>query len=157
MIRPLRRAHLGIVVPLALATALGVEAAARGRAPRLSLLPAAALVPPTLGGLVTAAAAWPVGADTLYLELARSGGDAVPEARVTTSAGARWPDAVLYWSPGLDSLNALPAGAVPLGVVGVGTSLVVRLPAPGGALHLYSVAWQRHLGAWASPLNGGGS
>lgn len=151
MIRRLRRAHLIAIVVAGPAT---VVAAGLALGSRTEVGPAALpvpLQPARRSGPTIAAIAWPVDADTLYLEwTAASADSAGPEARFSVSAGTRWPDAVVYWS-GRETEATLPTDATPLGIVAAGHDLVVRLPGPGGTLHLYSVAWDRHLGAWALP------
>jgi len=146
MIRPLRRAHLVLVTAVAGVTLTAVLLALANRQPSA----VDDRVQPSLPGSVFAAAALAVDRDTLYLELSRAGVDSVV-GRLTTSPGARWPDAVVYVSDGVAALTALPDGAHVLGTVGPLRALVRTIPAGATAIHLYSVAWDRPLGSWPLP------
>jgi hypothetical protein len=141
MITPLRRAHLRIWIGLAVLLPAGLITARGGRA----RLPAPS--PPGWSAAPLAAAAWPVGADTLYLELARAPATDSFLVRAAASGGARWPDAVLSWSPA----DAAATDTLVLGVVAAGAPLTAVLPAAGGRFHLTSPV-RGVLGGWRSPL-----
>lgn len=146
MIRALRRAHLALIGGMGVLSTTGVVLALTNRSVRPTVAEDL-VVPPR--GPVFASAALPVGSDTLHLELSRSGPDSVL-AWLTASQGARWPDAVVYWSSGVPSIP-LPDEAQALGTVAAGKGLLVLIPLEATALYLYSVAWDQPLGSWPLP------
>ncbi len=146
MIRPLRRLHLWLWTGLAGVLAVGLVTALGPTPPGVAR--AGRTVEPVRGAI--AVAAWPVDGDTLYLTVLEGSG-AVAIGRWTVSAGARWPDAVLFWHPGAPA-PTLPDDAQRVVTVGVDVPAVAPLPGPGGAFHLVSLAWGRQLGAWPSPI-----
>lgn len=150
MIRPLRRAHPIVVSVVAVFSVAGAIAAGLRQVPTAKSPSPASLQAPDFPEAVYATMAYPVGGDTLYLELARSTGDTAGVfARFTASLGARWPDAVVLWTP--DPAANSTRAATALGQVAAGHTLVARLSSAIGSIQLYSTAWDRLLGSWSLP------
>lgn len=150
MIRPLRRAHPVVVSVVAVFSVAGAIAASIRQAPTAKPPLPASLRAPDFPEAVYGTMAYPVDGDTLYLELARSPGNTAGVfARFTASLGARWPDAVVLWTP--DFAASPSRAATALGVVAAGRPLVARLSRAIGSIQLYSPAWNRLLGSWPLP------